>query len=78
MEAKNDGQGSSKKASKRTIKRKDKGELPLKGIKQELYTGGNDRQILVWSPPKLNSTDVDEFDRRMGQHSTVDEDNWSD
>ncbi|GJY21596.1 hypothetical protein Tco_0394162 [Tanacetum coccineum] len=44
----------------------------------ELYTGGNDRQILVWSPPKLNSADVDEFDRRMGQHSTVDEDNWSD
>ncbi|GKE56161.1 hypothetical protein Tco_1495346, partial [Tanacetum coccineum] len=44
----------------------------------ELYTGGNDRQILVWSPPKLNSADLDEFDRRMGQPSTVDEDSWSD
>nr|GEW94751.1 DNA excision repair protein ERCC-8-like [Tanacetum cinerariifolium] len=45
---------------------------------QELYTGGNDRQILVWSPPKLNSADVDESDRRTGQPSTVDEDSWSD
>ncbi|PWA93059.1 transducin/WD40 repeat-like superfamily protein [Artemisia annua] len=44
---------------------------------QELYTGGNDRQILVWSPPKLNSADVDEFGG-TGQSSTVDEDNWSD
>lgn len=33
---------------------------------QELFTGGNDRQILIWSPPKFISQDVD------------DEDNWSD
>lgn len=25
---------------------------------QELYTGGNDRQILIWSPPKLISDDA--------------------
>ncbi|KAI3785412.1 hypothetical protein L1987_44530 [Smallanthus sonchifolius] len=45
---------------------------------QELYTGGNDRQILIWSPLKLISDDVDECDRRTGQPSAVDEDNWSD
>lgn len=45
---------------------------------QELYTGGNDRQILVWSPPKLISEDVDELDRRTGQPLAVDQDNWSD
>ncbi|KAJ9567613.1 hypothetical protein OSB04_003579 [Centaurea solstitialis] len=42
---------------------------------QEVYTGGNDRQILVWSPPKLISQDVDEGDRRT---VAVDQDNWSD
>ncbi|XP_076906669.1 WD repeat-containing protein ATCSA-1-like isoform X2 [Bidens hawaiensis] len=44
---------------------------------QELYTGGNDRQILTWSPPKLISDDADECGR-TGQPSAVDEDNWSD
>ncbi|XP_044474472.1 WD repeat-containing protein ATCSA-1-like [Mangifera indica] len=38
---------------------------------QELYTGGNDRQILVWSPPKSSS---DEMDLGPGQ----DQDSWSD
>ncbi|KAM1088834.1 hypothetical protein ACFX15_016136 [Malus domestica] len=38
---------------------------------QELYTGGNDRQILVWSPPRLVSDEVDEGPSK-------DEDNWSD
>lgn len=45
---------------------------------QELYTGGNDRQILIWSPPKLISEQVDECDKRKGQPCAVDEDNWSD
>ncbi|KAL8230968.1 hypothetical protein R6Q57_000746 [Mikania cordata] len=44
---------------------------------QELYTGGNDRQILVWSPLKLISDDMDECDR-TGQLPAVDEDSWSD
>ncbi|KAM7266480.1 hypothetical protein ACFE04_004377 [Oxalis oulophora] len=35
---------------------------------QELYTGGNDRQILVWSPPRLLSDEAHDQD----------EDNWSD
>nr|XP_043615601.1 WD repeat-containing protein ATCSA-1-like [Erigeron canadensis] len=43
---------------------------------QELYTGGNDRQILVWSPPKLISEE--ECDRRTGQPLVADKDNWSD
>ncbi|XP_022772919.1 DNA excision repair protein ERCC-8-like isoform X2 [Durio zibethinus] len=38
---------------------------------QELYTGGSDRQILVWSPCKLITDDMDEG-------HTKDQDNWSD
>ncbi|EXB39828.1 DNA excision repair protein ERCC-8 [Morus notabilis] len=38
---------------------------------QELYTGGNDRQILVWSPSRLVYDEMDE-----GPHQ--DQDNWSD
>ncbi|KAG2698982.1 hypothetical protein I3760_07G172400 [Carya illinoinensis] len=38
---------------------------------QELYTGGNDRQILVWSPSSLIA---DELDEEQAQ----DQDNWSD
>ncbi|CAH1421978.1 unnamed protein product [Lactuca virosa] len=45
---------------------------------QELFTGGNDRQILIWSPPKLISQDVDEWDGRTGKPPALDEDNWSD
>ncbi|KAJ8762613.1 hypothetical protein K2173_008052 [Erythroxylum novogranatense] len=37
---------------------------------QELYTGGNDRQILVWTPSRLSPNDDPE--------STEDRDNWSD
>ncbi|XP_065846893.1 WD repeat-containing protein ATCSA-1-like [Euphorbia lathyris] len=37
---------------------------------QEIYTGGNDRQILVWSPSRL----IDETDTGPAQ----DQDNWSD
>lgn len=45
---------------------------------QELYTGGNDRQILVWSPTKL-IYDEDNEGKRKGQvASSQDEDNWSD
>ncbi|KAK6938571.1 WD40 repeat [Dillenia turbinata] len=43
---------------------------------QELYTGGNDRQILVWSPSK--SFVEEGKDTRKGQVHSVDEDNWSD
>ncbi|XP_073281580.1 WD repeat-containing protein ATCSA-1-like [Primulina huaijiensis] len=42
----------------------------------ELYTGGNDRQILVWSPSKFISDEMDEW--RKGQNTAVDQDNWSD
>ncbi|GAB4839304.1 WD repeat-containing protein ATCSA-1 [Ancistrocladus abbreviatus] len=43
---------------------------------QELYTGGNDRQILVWSPSRLIS---DEDERSIqGKLPAQDEDNWSD
>ncbi|KAK4387605.1 WD repeat-containing protein ATCSA-1 [Sesamum angolense] len=45
-------------------------------LNQELYTGGNDRQILVWSPSKSISDEVDEW--RKEQAATVDQDNWSD
>ncbi|KAG8390963.1 hypothetical protein BUALT_Bualt01G0138100 [Buddleja alternifolia] len=46
-------------------------------LDQELYTGGNDRQILVWSPPKFNSDEVGEW--RKGQAAAaIDQDNWSD
>ncbi|GLU15935.1 hypothetical protein SLE2022_323870 [Rubroshorea leprosula] len=38
---------------------------------QELYTGGNDRQILVWSPGGLISDE-------MNEARTDDQDNWSD
>lgn len=38
---------------------------------QELYTGGNDKQILVWSPSRLIGDDLDEG-------PTQDQDNWSD
>ncbi|KAK9946394.1 hypothetical protein M0R45_011862 [Rubus argutus] len=37
---------------------------------QELYTGGNDRQILVWSPSRLISNE--------DEGPAKDEDNWSD
>ncbi|GFY96015.1 transducin/WD40 repeat-like superfamily protein [Actinidia rufa] len=44
---------------------------------QELYTGGNDRQILVWSPSKWNADELDEWSKK-GKASALDEDNWSD
>ncbi|XAR48423.1 hypothetical protein NMG60_11031245 [Bertholletia excelsa] len=44
---------------------------------QELYTGGNDRQILVWSPPKLISAELNEGSK-FGQGLAQDQDNWSD
>uniref|UniRef100_A0A5B7BW67 Putative DNA excision repair protein ERCC-8 n=1 Tax=Davidia involucrata TaxID=16924 RepID=A0A5B7BW67_DAVIN len=44
---------------------------------QDLYTGGNDRQILVWSPSKLISDEMDEWSRK-GQAAALDQDNWSD
>ncbi|XP_050884888.1 WD repeat-containing protein ATCSA-1 isoform X2 [Lathyrus oleraceus] len=37
---------------------------------QELYTGGNDRQILVWSPARLIADEMNEGD-------PDDQDNWS-
>ncbi|KAJ6971542.1 hypothetical protein NC653_032150 [Populus alba x Populus x berolinensis] len=40
------------------------------GIHQELYTGGNDRQILVWSPARLISNE--------DASPAEDQDNWSD
>ncbi|KAL3505054.1 hypothetical protein ACH5RR_034895 [Cinchona calisaya] len=43
---------------------------------QELYTGGNDRQILVWSPANSTTGEVDEW--RKGQAAALDQDNWSD
>ncbi|KAK6116029.1 hypothetical protein DH2020_008298 [Rehmannia glutinosa] len=45
-------------------------------LDQELYTGANDRQILVWSPYKFISDEVDEW--RNGQAAAMDQDNWSD
>ncbi|KAL6504586.1 WD repeat-containing protein ATCSA-1 [Orobanche hederae] len=45
-------------------------------LDQELYTGGNDRQILVWSPSRLISDEVDEG--KNGQAAADDHDNWSD
>ncbi|KAH7847185.1 hypothetical protein Vadar_022990 [Vaccinium darrowii] len=44
---------------------------------QELYTGSTDRQILVWSPSKLASDELDEWSK-IGKSSTLDQDNWSD
>ncbi|CAD6235864.1 unnamed protein product [Miscanthus lutarioriparius] len=42
---------------------------------QELYTGGNDRQILVWSPSTPAFTEMEDDDKTL---SGADEDNWSD
>lgn len=44
---------------------------------QELYTGGNDRQILVWSPSRLNFDEMDHGSREEPIHAQ-DQDNWSD
>ncbi|KAL2895017.1 WD repeat-containing protein ATCSA-1 [Bienertia sinuspersici] len=44
---------------------------------QELYTGGNDRQILVWSSSELSPDDVDKKSLK-GEFLMKDEDNWSD
>ncbi|KAL6616406.1 hypothetical protein ACP70R_038676 [Stipagrostis hirtigluma subsp. patula] len=44
---------------------------------QELYTGSNDRQILVWSPSTPAFTEMEDDDKRHGL-SAADEDNWSD
>ncbi|GER31097.1 transducin/WD40 repeat-like superfamily protein [Striga asiatica] len=44
-------------------------------LDQDLYTGGNDRQILVWSPSKFISEE-DEY--KTEQDGSVDQDNWSD
>lgn len=43
---------------------------------QELYTGGNDRQILVWSPSELIYDELDERSSE-GRAPVEDEDNWS-
>ncbi|KAL9313076.1 hypothetical protein ACSQ67_018528 [Phaseolus vulgaris] len=37
---------------------------------QELYTGGNDRQILIWSPARS-------IDEEMGEGPAEDQDSWS-
>lgn len=44
---------------------------------QELYTGGSDRQILVWSPFKSNFEHEDEWNSKQ-QGVALDQDNWSD
>ncbi|WVZ68111.1 hypothetical protein U9M48_017093 [Paspalum notatum var. saurae] len=44
---------------------------------QELYTGSNDRQILVWSPSTPAFTEMEDDDKQHGL-SAADEDNWSD
>ncbi|XP_020088188.1 DNA excision repair protein ERCC-8-like isoform X4 [Ananas comosus] len=44
---------------------------------QELYTGSNDRQILVWSP-SIPAVTVMEEDDKKGQTLSTDRDNWSD
>lgn len=43
---------------------------------QELYTGSNDRQILVWSPSTPAFTEMEDDDKRQGFFAD-DEDNWS-
>ncbi|XP_042405936.1 WD repeat-containing protein ATCSA-1 isoform X1 [Zingiber officinale] len=43
---------------------------------QELYTGSNDRHILVWSPPSSSFSDMDEEERKR-LNLKADEDNWS-
>ncbi|TMW86953.1 hypothetical protein EJD97_020664 [Solanum chilense] len=44
-------------------------------LDQELFTGGNDRKILVWSPSR---TTTEELEGREGQAFAIDQDNWSD
>ncbi|KAJ8539537.1 hypothetical protein K7X08_013789 [Anisodus acutangulus] len=44
-------------------------------LDQELYTGGNDRKILVWSPSEVTT---EELEGRDGQAFAIDQDNWSD
>ncbi|KAJ1696022.1 hypothetical protein LUZ63_012720 [Rhynchospora breviuscula] len=44
---------------------------------QELYTGSNDRQILVWAPSIPAATQIEEADSEGGITS-IDQDNWSD
>uniref|UniRef100_A0A0D9YR07 Uncharacterized protein n=1 Tax=Oryza glumipatula TaxID=40148 RepID=A0A0D9YR07_9ORYZ len=44
---------------------------------QELYTGSNDRQILVWSPSTPAFTEMEDDGKRQ-MDFVVDEDNWSD
>nr|XP_016444105.1 PREDICTED: DNA excision repair protein ERCC-8-like isoform X1 [Nicotiana tabacum] len=44
-------------------------------LDQELYTGGNDRKILVWSSSKVAT---EELEGRDGQAFAMDQDNWSD
>ncbi|VAH66048.1 unnamed protein product [Triticum turgidum subsp. durum] len=44
---------------------------------QELYTGSNDRQILVWSPSTPALTEMEDDDKRQ-EGFAADEDNWSD
>ncbi|XP_068661233.1 WD repeat-containing protein ATCSA-1-like [Aristolochia californica] len=44
---------------------------------QELYTGSNDRQILVWSPSVSYSEEVDDGNR-TGRVLLSDQDHWSD
>ncbi|KAF8717069.1 hypothetical protein HU200_026180 [Digitaria exilis] len=44
---------------------------------QELYTGSNDRQILVWSPSTPAFTEMEDDEKRHGL-SAADDDNWSD
>ncbi|KAL5713617.1 WD repeat-containing protein ATCSA-1 [Ranunculus cassubicifolius] len=44
---------------------------------QELYSGSNDRQILVWSPSKSVPPDLDEMGGEAVM-SNSDQDNWSD
>lgn len=44
---------------------------------QELYSGSNDRKILVWAPPSL--ADAEELEDEMKDHGLrADEDAWSD
>ncbi|XP_066315419.1 WD repeat-containing protein ATCSA-1-like isoform X3 [Miscanthus floridulus] len=49
--------------------------VPCMASIKELYTGGNDRQILVWSPSTPAFTEMEDDDKTL---SGADEDNWSD